>query len=102
VAFLLPRTIRARFLLVSVLAIVAAFAVVGLAVPAIARDHEIDVLGARLGSDANIAGDLARDLFRSGDAEAAFAGDDEQRFATFAEVRDAIRERVEAELLVRV
>jgi arsenate reductase len=29
-------------------------------------------------------------------------GDDEQRFAVFAEVRDAIRERIEAELLVRV
>jgi arsenate reductase len=29
-------------------------------------------------------------------------GADEQRFAVFAEVRDAIRERIEAELLVRV
>jgi arsenate reductase len=29
-------------------------------------------------------------------------GDDEQRFAVFADVRDAIRERIEAELLVRV
>jgi arsenate reductase len=29
-------------------------------------------------------------------------GGDEQRFAVFAEVRDAIRERIEAELLVRV
>jgi arsenate reductase len=29
-------------------------------------------------------------------------GDDERRFAVFAEVRDAIRERIEAELLVRV
>ncbi len=29
-------------------------------------------------------------------------GDEETRFAAFAEVRDAIRERIEAELLVRV
>jgi arsenate reductase len=32
----------------------------------------------------------------------AVIGGDEQRFAVFAEVRDAIRERIEAELLIRV
>jgi len=69
VSLLLPRTIRVRFLLGSVLAIVATLAVVALAVPAIARDHEIDVLGARLAADANLAGDLARDLFRAADAD---------------------------------
>ena len=31
----------------------------------------------------------------------AVAGDDERRFAAFVEVRDAIRERIDAELLVR-
>jgi two-component system phosphate regulon sensor histidine kinase PhoR len=69
VSLLLPRTIRVRFLLGSVLAIVATLAVVALAVPAIARDHEIEVLGARLAADANLAGDLARDLFRAADAD---------------------------------
>jgi two-component system phosphate regulon sensor histidine kinase PhoR len=42
---------------------------VALAVPAIARDHEIEVLGARLAADANLAGDLSRDLFRAADAD---------------------------------
>jgi two-component system phosphate regulon sensor histidine kinase PhoR len=70
VSSLLPRTIRARFLGASVLSIVAALAAIGLAVPTIARDHEIDVLGVRLAADANIAGDLSRDLFRGSDADA--------------------------------
>jgi len=69
VSLLLPRTIRVRFLLGAVVAIVATLAVVALAVPAIARDHEIDVLGARLAADANLAGDLSRDLFRAADAD---------------------------------
>jgi hypothetical protein len=70
VAALLPRTIRARFLLGSVLTILAALLVIALTVPQIARDHEIDVLGARLASDAAIAGDLGRDAFRTANADA--------------------------------
>ena len=40
------------------------------AVPGIATQHEIDVLGARLSSEAALAGDLSRDLFVRGDADA--------------------------------
>ncbi|MDO8505993.1 MAG: histidine kinase dimerization/phospho-acceptor domain-containing protein, partial [Candidatus Limnocylindria bacterium] len=65
---LLPRTIRVRVFLGSVLAIVAAFAVVALTIPTVAREHEIEVLGARLASDATLAADLARDGFRANDA----------------------------------
>ena len=54
---LLPRTIRARFLLGSVAIILALLAVVALTVPAIAREHEIETLGARLESHAALAGD---------------------------------------------
>ena len=64
---LLPRSIRARVFLGAVLAVVIAFVVVALAVPTIARDHEIDVVGARLTSDATLAADLARDGFRAAD-----------------------------------
>ncbi len=66
---LLPRTIRVRFLLGSVLVIVAAVMVIAFTVPQIARDHEIDVLGARLGSDATLAGDLSREGFRGANAD---------------------------------
>lgn len=66
---LLPRTIRARFLLGSVLTIATALLVIALTVPAIARDHEIDVLGARLVSEAALAGDLGRDGFRTSNAD---------------------------------
>lgn len=65
----LPRTIRARFLLGSVVTILALLAVVSFTVPQIARDHEIDVLGARLAADAAIAGDLGRDAFRARDVD---------------------------------
>ena len=64
---LLPRTIRARAFLGAVLAVLVAVLVVGAAVPTIARDHEIDVVGARLASDASLAADLARDGFRAND-----------------------------------
>lgn len=67
---LIPRTIRARFLLGSVLTILTALVVIALTVPQIARDHETEVLGARLASDAAIAGDLGRDAFRTGNADA--------------------------------
>jgi two-component system, OmpR family, phosphate regulon sensor histidine kinase PhoR len=67
VAALLPRSIRARVFLGAVLAVVVVFAAVALAVPSIARDHEIDVVGARLQSDATLAADLARDGFRAAD-----------------------------------
>ena len=66
---LAPRTIRARFLLVTTLTIAAAILVIALTVPAIARDHEIAVLGARLASEASLAGDLSRDGFRSASAD---------------------------------
>lgn len=67
---LVPRTIRARVLLGSVITILVALAVVAAAVPGIATQHEIDVLGARLASEAALAGDLSRDLFVRGDSEA--------------------------------
>ena len=69
-AALIPRTIRARFLLGSVLTILTALVVIALTVPQIARDHETEVLGARLASDAAIAGDLGRDAFGTGNADA--------------------------------
>ncbi|HKW78432.1 MAG TPA: hypothetical protein VJQ09_04975, partial [Candidatus Limnocylindria bacterium] len=83
---LLPRTIRARFLLGSVLAIAAALVAIAVAIPVIARDHEIDVLGARLASDAALAGDLARDGFRHSDADAL----------------DALAHRIAADTQIRV
>lgn len=64
-----PRTIRARVLLGSVIAILVALAVVAAAVPGIATQHEVDVLGARLGSEAALAGDLSRDLFVRADGD---------------------------------
>jgi two-component system phosphate regulon sensor histidine kinase PhoR len=65
-----PRSIRARVLLGSVITILVALAVVALAVPGIATQHEIDVLGARLASEAVLAGDLSRDMFVRADADA--------------------------------
>jgi len=67
---LVPRSIRARVLLGSVIAIFVALGVVAAAVPGIATQHEIDVLGARLASEAALAGDLSRDLFVRADADA--------------------------------
>ena len=67
---LVPRTIRARVLLGSVITILVALGVVGAAVPGIATQHEIDVLGARLASEAALAGDLARDSLARADADA--------------------------------
>jgi two-component system phosphate regulon sensor histidine kinase PhoR len=66
---LVPRTIRARALLGSVLAIVVALGVVAAAVPGIATQHEVDVLGSRLASEASLAGDLSRDLFVRADTD---------------------------------
>ena len=66
----MPRTIRARILLGSVITILVALAVVAAAVPGIATQHEIDVLGARLASEAALAGDLSREPFARADAEA--------------------------------
>ncbi len=60
---LVPRSIRARILLGSVITILVALGVVAVAVPGIATQHETLVLGARLGSEARLSGDLARDLF---------------------------------------
>jgi len=81
----LPRTIRARVFLGSVLAVVVAFVIVAAALPSIARDHEIEVLGARLASEASLAGDLARDAFRSRDADALDAL--ARRIATDSQIR---------------
>ena len=66
----LPRSIRAQTFLGSFLSIAAAFTVVALALPAVAREHEIEVIGARLASDAALAGELAQDGLRRGDADA--------------------------------
>jgi two-component system, OmpR family, phosphate regulon sensor histidine kinase PhoR len=68
---LVPRTIRARVLLGSVLTVLVALAVVAAAVPGIATQHEIDVLGTRLASEAALASDLSRDLLVvGGDSDA--------------------------------
>jgi len=69
VSALVPRSIRVRFLLGSVLASLAALALIAVAVPTVARDHEIEVVGGRLASDAALAADLARDGFRAGNAD---------------------------------
>jgi len=70
VGALLPRTIRARFLLGSIVTILALLAAVSVAVPGIARDHEIEVLGAQLSAEATFIADLARDGFRASSPEA--------------------------------
>lgn len=62
-----PRSIRARVFLGSMLVLAVAVGVVALAIPGIARDHELDVLGPRLQSDAQLAADLALDGFRQRD-----------------------------------
>ena len=67
---LVPRTIRARVLLGSVITILVALGVVAAAVPGIATQHEIDVLGTRLASEAKLAGDLSRDLLARSDVDA--------------------------------
>src|SRR5688572_17300419 len=67
---LVPRTIRARVLLGSVLTVLVALAVVAAAVPGIATQHEIDVLGTRLASEAALASDLSRVLLVGGDSDA--------------------------------
>jgi two-component system phosphate regulon sensor histidine kinase PhoR len=67
---LVPRSIRARIFLGSVITILVTLGVVGAAVPGIATQHEIDVLGARLSSEAKLTGDLARDLLVGADADA--------------------------------
>ena len=65
-----PRSIRARVLLGSVITILVALGVVAAAVPAIATQHEIDVLGTRLASEAKLAGDLSRELIVRSDVDA--------------------------------
>ncbi len=82
----LPRSIRARVFLGSVVAIAVALAVVAAAVPTIARDQEVDVLGSRLESEAALAADLGRDAFGAGDADAL----------------DALAKRVAADTRIRV
>jgi two-component system phosphate regulon sensor histidine kinase PhoR len=82
---LVPPSIRARVLLGSVISILVALAVVAAAVPGIATQHEIDVLGTRLASEAALAGDLSRDLFLRGDADALDAL--AKRIASVASVR---------------
>lgn len=67
---IVPRTIRARVLLGSVITILVALGVVAAAVPGIAQQHEIDVVGARLASEAKLAGDLSRDLLVRADVDA--------------------------------
>ncbi|MGH2491812.1 MAG: histidine kinase dimerization/phospho-acceptor domain-containing protein, partial [Candidatus Limnocylindria bacterium] len=66
----MPRSIRARVLLASVMTALVALVVVAAAVPGIATQHEIEVLGARLASEAALASDLSRDLFARSDADA--------------------------------
>jgi two-component system phosphate regulon sensor histidine kinase PhoR len=65
-----PRTIRARVLLGSIVTILVALGVVAAAVPGIATQHEIDVLGTRLASEAKLTGDLSRDLLVRADVDA--------------------------------
>lgn len=120
----MPRTIRARFLLSSVLTILTALVVIALTVPQIARDHETEVLGARLASDAaisaamrsaratpmrstrsRIASQLTRRFRVTFIGTGSFSdpskatGRDEERYAALVRVSDAIRERIGRELL---
>jgi two-component system phosphate regulon sensor histidine kinase PhoR len=66
----MPRSIRARVLLGSVMTALVALVLVAVAVPGIAKQHEIEVLGGRLASEAALASDLSRDLFARSDADA--------------------------------
>ena len=66
----MPRSIRTRVLLGSVMSALVALVVVAAAVPGIATQHELNVLGARLASEAALASDLSRDLFMGSDGEA--------------------------------
>ena len=78
-AALLPRTIRARFLLGSVLTILTALLVIALTVPQIARDHEVEVLGARLASDAAIVPEVEGSAWIGGRGELWFDPSDPLR-----------------------
>ena len=82
---LVPRSIRVRFLLGSVLASLAALALIAVTVPMVARDHEIEVVGGRLASDASLAADLARDGFRAANVDTLDAL--AHRIATDAQIR---------------
>ncbi len=83
---LLPRSIRLRVLLGSAATLLVALAIVAAAIPGIATQHEVDVLGARLASEARLGADLSRDLFVRGDADAL----------------DALAKRISADASVRV
>ena len=83
---LVPRSIRSRILLGSALTLLVALAVIGVAIPGIATQHEIDVVGARLANEAALAADLGRDLFVRGDGDAL----------------DALAKRIAADERVRV
>jgi two-component system, OmpR family, phosphate regulon sensor histidine kinase PhoR len=83
---LVPRSIRVRFLMGSVLASLVALGLIAVTVPMVAHDHEVEVVGARLASDASLAADLARDGFRGANADAL----------------DALAHRIAADAQIRV
>ena len=66
----MPRTIGARLLLASIASLAISLAVLAVAAPIAARQHETDTIGERLASDAAIVAELTRDALARRDAAA--------------------------------
>ena len=64
----MPRTIGARLLLASIASLVVSLAVLAVAAPLAARQHETDTTGTRLAGDAAVVAELAREPLARGDA----------------------------------
>ena len=64
----MPRTIGARLLLASIASLVVSLAVLAVAAPLAARQHETDTTGTRLAGDAATVAELAREALARSDA----------------------------------
>ncbi|HEX4744974.1 MAG TPA: ATP-binding protein [Candidatus Limnocylindria bacterium] len=64
----MPRTIGARLLLASIASLVISLAVLAVAAPLAARQHETDTTGTRLAGDAAVVAELAREQLAGNDA----------------------------------
>jgi len=64
----MPRTIGARLLLASIISLAVSLAVLAIAAPVAARQHETDTIGTRLASEAAVVADLASPALARGDA----------------------------------
>jgi len=62
-----PRTITRQIVLAAAVSLIAALLVLGVGAPLLAQDHDRQALDAWLTSEANLAGDLARDGLRTRD-----------------------------------